>query len=169
MKINLMTPKYCLWFPDSLQSRLFLTHCIGIQRPHPSGSPHRFAHFLDRKKTFFLSILGPFSISRAVTFSDFFVVFFPIPLPRAPGTYFGAAEGTQGVILVWIWARILSPAKEELRKKILQRPCTKSCRHPGLPHPHAQTLRVRRSRASVLNNNDDDDDHNNDKILSFSQ
>ena len=40
---------------------------------------------------------------------------------------------------------------EEFRKKFLQRPCTKSCRHPGLPHPHAQTLRVRRSRASVLN------------------
>ena len=84
-------------------------------------------------------------------FSDFFLAFFPTPPRGGPGTHFGAILVDFAVILGWIWARILSLETGEFREKILQRPCTKSCRRLGLPHPHAQTLRVRRSRASVLN------------------
>ena len=75
----------------------------------------------------------------------------PDPHPRGLETRFDAIFVDFGVILGWIWARILSPTKGEFREKILQRPCTKSCRRLGLPHPQAQTLRVRRSRASVFN------------------
>ncbi len=100
-----------------------------------------------RKKDRFLS-------SGCACFYFFFDVFSLLaadPHPRGLETRFGAILVDFGVILGWIWARILSPEKGEFREKILQRPCTKSCRRLGLPHPHAQTLRVRRSRASVFN------------------
>ena len=109
-----------------------------------------FSHFssiLGAKRYPFLSYASPF-------FPFVFDVFFrlaPDPHPRGLETRFGAILVDFGVISGWIWARILSLEKGEFREKILQRPCTKSCRRLGLPHPHAQTLRVRRSRASVLN------------------
>ena len=112
-----------------------------------------------RKKTM---ILGPgFVLMRPPFFGLFFRLSSdtspersrdaPDPHPRGLETRFDAIFVDFGVILGWFWARILSPTKGEFREKILQSPCMKSCRRPGLPHPQAQTLRVRRSRASVLN------------------
>ena len=75
----------------------------------------------------------------------------PDPHPRGLQTRSDAIFVDFGVILGWFWARILFPEKGEFREKILKSPCIKSGRRPGLPHPQAQTLRVRRSRASVFN------------------
>ena len=112
-----------------------------------------------RKKTM---ILGPGFVLPVPPFFGLFFDFFsdtspersrdaPDPHPRGLQTRSDAIFVDFGVILGWIWARILSPTKGEFREKILQSPCVKSCRRPGLPHPQAQTLRVRRSRASVFN------------------
>ena len=97
---------------------------------------------------------SPFDAYGCSCFYFFFDVFSRLaadPHPRGLETRFGAIFVDFGVISGWISARILSLEKGEFREKILQRPCTKSCRRLGLPHPHAQTLRVRRSRASVFN------------------
>ena len=100
-----------------------------------------FSHFssnFGQKNSVLQVVVPPF-------FGLFFDVFFslaPDPHPRGLETRFGAILVDFGVILGWIWARILSPEKGEFREKILQRPCTKSCRRLGLPHPHAQTLRL---------------------------
>ena len=69
---------------------------------------------------------------------------------------FGSNLVQFGCHLGWIWARTMkwgSPFYGKFREEILQRPCTKSCSGPGQSHPQAQTLRVRRSRASVFNKN----------------
>ena len=107
-------------------------------------------------------ILGPRLTLRLPSYFGLFCCLFsdtspersrdaPDPHPRGLQTRFDAIFVDFGVILGWIWARILSPEKGEFRGKILQRSCKQSCRRLGLPHPQAQTLRVRRSRASVLN------------------
>ena len=75
----------------------------------------------------------------------------PEGVPGAIWEPFGTHFGRFGTNFR-VFSRLLLPHfRGNIRTKIMQQLLHKTRRHPEQPHPQAQTLRVRRSRASVFN------------------